>query len=149
MGLLSVCVAFDVLGLCLGSPIWRDVGFWNIAAGLVTAAPAVVSGLADFAAQVRGPRPERLATVHMTLMLSALGAFGMSLVFRRRPELSDWSLRLAAMAIDCLGTLLLAAGGWFGGELVYDHAVGVRQSGETAHPRATYILTIRAANRQG
>ena len=63
----------------------------------------------------------------MTLMLSALGAFGLSLVFRHSPELSDWSLRLVAMAIDCLGTLLLAAGGWFGGELVYGHAVGVRQ----------------------
>ena len=33
MGLLSVCVAFDVLGLCLGSPIWWQVGFWIIAAG--------------------------------------------------------------------------------------------------------------------
>jgi uncharacterized membrane protein len=127
MGLLSVCVAFDVLGLCLGSPIWWQVGFWNIAAGLVTAAPAVVSGLADFIAHVRGPRPERLAVVHLTLMLSALGAFGLGLVFRHGPELSDGSLRLVAVAIDCLGTLLLAAGGWFGGELVYGHAVGVRQ----------------------
>jgi uncharacterized membrane protein len=127
MGLLSICVAFDVLGFCLGSPIWWQVGFWNIAVGLVTAVPAMVSGLADFVAHVRGPRPERLAVVHMTLMLSALGVFGLSLVFRHGPELSDWWPRMVAIAIDCLGTLLLAAGGWFGGELVYGHALGVRQ----------------------
>ena len=91
------------------------------------AAPAVVTGLADFVAHVSRPPPGATGCGPHDFDAQRPGAFGLSLVVRHSPEFSDWSLRLVPMAIDCLGTLLLAAGGWFGGELVYGHAVGVRQ----------------------
>jgi len=61
-------------------------------------------------------------------MLAALGSFAVGLVLRHGPELVEPWRRGSATALDCLGTLLLAVGGWFGGELVYGHGVGMRKN---------------------
>ncbi len=127
LGLWAVSVPFDLLGLWFGSPVWWAVSFWNVVLGLVAAAPTAVAGMIDLAALVRGPRPERLALVHLSLMLSAAGVFAVSLVVRHGPEPAAGLPRLAITGIDVLGTLLLAIGGWFGGELVYGHGAGVRR----------------------
>jgi uncharacterized membrane protein len=126
IGLLSITVPFDVLGLWLGSPFWWAVSYWNIVAALVAAAPTVLSGFVDNAAFVRGSRPERLVVFHLTFMLCALGVFALSLVFRPDPEQASFLSLLAPLGFDCLGTLLLMIGGWFGGELVCGHGVGLR-----------------------
>lgn len=128
LGTWLVAAPFDVLGLWLGSPVWWVVSFWSIVAGLAAAGPTILSGMVDYAANVRGSRPERLAIIHMALMLTVVGVFALSLVCRHGPEPVDSASRLLATGCDCLGSLLLAVGGWFGGELVYGHGVGVRES---------------------
>jgi uncharacterized membrane protein len=128
MGTWLVSVPFDVLGLWSESPLWWAVSFWSIVAGLAAAAPTVLSGMVDYAVNVRGPRPERLAILHMTLMLIVAGLFALSLVCRHGPEPVDSASRLLATGCDCIGALMLVVGGWFGGELVYGHDVGLRDS---------------------
>lgn len=128
IGTWLVSLPFDVLGLCFGSPLWWAVSFWSIVAGMVAAAPTVISGMVDYATNVRGPRPERLAIIHMTVMLTVVGVFALSLVCRHGPEPVDFASCLLATGCDCFGAILLVVGGWFGGELVYGHGIGVRES---------------------
>ena len=127
IGTWLVSVPFDVLGLWLGSPLWWAVSFWSIVAGLAAAVPTVLSGMVDYTVNVRGSRPERLAIIHMTLMLTVAGVFALSLVCRHGPEPLESASRSLATCCDCIGALLLVVGGWFGGELVYGHGIGVRE----------------------
>jgi uncharacterized membrane protein len=120
-------VPFDVLGVWLESPFWWAAAYWNIIVALLAAIPTVLFGLTDYAAYVRGERPERLALLHMIVILSALGMFALSIVCRS-PEPNYSVPRLVPLIFDCLGMLLVAVGGWFGGELVYGHGIGMRKN---------------------
>jgi uncharacterized membrane protein len=126
IGLLSVAPPFDILGLWSGSDIWWAISYWNIVIALIAGMPTVITGIVDYLAFVRGSRPDRLALIHLTLMLSALGVFVMSLVFRHGSAPPESTSLLLVIGLDCFGTLLLMVGGWFGGELVYGHGVGFR-----------------------
>jgi hypothetical protein len=75
----------------------------------------------------------RTAYRHLVLMLLALASYGSSFGLRLR---DDGSASAAALGLSCLGLLGLLAGSYFGGDLVYHHAAGVRGKGlcEQAEP---------------
>lgn len=131
LGLLPAAIPLDVAGLWSGATFWWAASFWNIVMGLAAGIAAAVAGMLDYAAYVEGRRPQNLTVVHLTLMLSAGGVFAVGLIVRGGPEPGDATARWLAMSMDAVGALLLAAGGWYGGELVYGHGTGVR----TCEPR--------------
>lgn len=128
LGILSIALVFDIVGTWRGTAFWWSAAFWIIVVGLIAAIPTVATGLTDLAAFVQGGRPDRIAAFHMIFMLSALSIFVLSLVFREGPESNDPTARYWAIGLDLAGSVLLAVGGWFGGELVYGHATGVRKT---------------------
>jgi uncharacterized membrane protein len=126
LGLFATALPLDILAIGMD---WRSlwaVSFWNIALGLIAAVPTAMSGWLDFMAYVRGGRPERLALIHLTVMLSAVAVFAASLVFRHGPQPTDLFPATLVTATDTVGTLLIALGGWLGGELVYGNGIGIR-----------------------
>jgi uncharacterized membrane protein len=126
MALLSVAVLWDALGLARQEARWADFAFWSIAAGLASAVPAAVAGFVDYVRLEGDDSAGRAGLYHMAFMLCAAGFFGFSLLVRMRvfPGTGDG----AAIACDIGGFALLALGGWFGGELVFGHGVGVRDA---------------------
>lgn len=141
IGLLPASTAWDVLALAgLGGEgvFWR-VSFWTLAAGLVTAVPAVATGFPDFLALVRGPdssgaseRAADVAVYHLMTMLAAASAYAGSLLARGGPGPPEGSRLAWALALAGAGVLLLAVGGWLGGDLVYGHGVGIRRAPDPA-----------------
>ena len=50
LGLLATSVVFDIIHLATGSPMWGEVSFWMIAAGVIGGLLAAVFGLIDWLA---------------------------------------------------------------------------------------------------
>lgn len=109
IGILFLVIVLDVVGLPAAAG-------WALAVGVLAMAGAALAGFADYA-DTDGPARER-ATLHSTLMVAALVLY-----------LIDGALRLggpsgapasvAAVGVSVVAFLVLAAGGFVGGDVVY------------------------------
>ena len=105
VGALTLVIVLDVLG----QPVAADVG---LAFGVVTLLAAALAGLADYS-DTDGTARVR-ATVHGTLMTIALLLYLVSLVLR-----AAGGERGVPIAVSILAYLILAAGAFTGGDVVY------------------------------
>jgi uncharacterized membrane protein len=123
--LLSSAVAFDLAARATGSATWSATATHLTAAGLGTAVAAAIPGVIDYFGSVPAGKPHRDATTHALLNVSALACFG--LAFARRGQ--GGRLPASGLALSVIGTGLLSLAGWFGGQLIYHHHVGVDDEG--------------------
>ncbi len=122
LGLLPTAVIFDVVHIRTGNPLWAQIAFWMITAGIVGALAAAVFGLVDWLAIPRRTRAWRIGLLHGGGNVIVLAAFAASWWLRHRaPEAPSRT----AFAIALGGTLLAVVTGWLGGELVDRLGVGV------------------------
>jgi uncharacterized membrane protein len=123
LGLLVAAVIFDFADLVGGSSTLGDVGFWNIAAGLVGGLLAATAGLVDLLAIPGGTRAKRVGTIHGATNAGVVLVF--AIVWFVRLAGND---RAAGGGLFVLELVALAAAGvaaWLGGELVDRLGVGV------------------------
>jgi uncharacterized membrane protein len=123
LGLFLSAVVFDALYLWRGTPAFGEVGYWNIAAGIIGGLLAAVFGLIDWLAIPAGTRAKRIGLLHggsMVLVVTAFAAawWMRTSAFEQIPTTNVFLLELAALA---LGTVAA----WLGGELVDRLGVGV------------------------
>lgn len=124
-GLLGVAPLWDALGAWRGGEVWWAVSYWSVAAGLAAAGAAAAAGAVDYAAIEQGDAALDAANRHMLLMLGALAPYFLGMFLRGgRGGPEGWTA-LAVVLLDGAGLLLLSAGGWYGGHLVFHHGVGV------------------------
>jgi uncharacterized membrane protein len=114
LGLLFVSVLWDALGWIRGEALWSALSFWCITVGLVTALPAAAAGLTEIGGL--DERAMQICIRHISLVLTAILLFGASVVMRGGGTALPPP---AAVCFSVLGAAVLAAGGWYGGELVY------------------------------
>jgi uncharacterized membrane protein len=95
-------------------------------AGLIMALLAMLAG--GFELRTIDSRSEamRIATWHMMLMATVWFCFLAALVLQVSAGLDRSTSPLAAAACAVAGFLLMIAGAWFGGRLVYDFGVAVK-----------------------
>jgi len=106
IGVLTLVIGLDVLG----QPVAADVG---LVFGVLTLLAAAAAGLADYSDTDGSARVR--ATVHGTLMTVALALYLVSLAIRATGP-SD---RAVPIAISIAAWLVLAAGAYVGGDVVY------------------------------
>jgi uncharacterized membrane protein len=111
------------LYLWRGTPAFGEVGYWNIAAGIIGGLLAAVFGLIDWLAIPSGTRAKRIGLLHGSSMVLVVTAFAAAWwmrtsAFEQIPTTNVFLLELAALA---LGTVAA----WLGGELVDRLGVGV------------------------
>jgi nitrite reductase/ring-hydroxylating ferredoxin subunit/uncharacterized membrane protein len=104
IGAFTLLILFDLLG----QPGASDV---SLVLGLLAMIGAAAAGLADYTDTDDHPRI--VATVHATIMIVTLVVFLLSLVLRLG------SGRGVAVILDFVGYLLISAGAYVGGEVVY------------------------------
>jgi uncharacterized membrane protein len=88
--------------------------------GLAGAAASALAGLADWS-EIRDPQPRRIGAVHALLNIGATALFATSCFARHRNKNRAGGRALAAAAYA-----LVFLSAHLGGNLVYEHGVGVR-----------------------
>lgn len=123
LGLLSMAIVFDIVYLATNDPVFAEIAFWNIGAGIIGGLAAAVFGLIDWLAIPKDTRAKRLGLWHGGGNLVVVLLFIASWILRLpdhvyAPDLLPFVLGLIAVA-----TAVVTA--WLGGELVYRLRVAV------------------------
>ena len=124
LGAWTGTVAFDAIAAISGGA--GDSGMDTAAdatlvLGLVGAVGAAVTGMNDWA-EVKQAAPRRIGAMHAWLNVAATGIFVASLMARRRK-----GSRSTGRALAALGYLVVSASAHLGGNMVYEHGVGVSE----------------------
>jgi uncharacterized membrane protein len=118
-----------------GGAIWKDVAWYTLGGGIVGALLAAVPGFIDFLT-ITDARARQAGIVHLVSNIIALVFFGVSFWLRWIAIVS-----VVPTALSIVGLAALGVAGWFGGELVFVHSMGVtppednRAKGSTSHRR--------------
>ena len=112
-------VVFDTLAALGAGEKLDHAADATLILGMVGALGAAVTGMNDWADTEGASR--RIGTVHALLNTVALGLFGASWLQRR-----ESGSRATARALAALGYVVLSASAHLGGNLVYEHGVGVQ-----------------------
>ena len=124
VGLLGTSLVWDALGLWRGEPVWWAISFWSVALGLAAAGAAATAGFVDYAAIAQDDPAQPTAIRHMLFVLGALAPYATSLAVRGGSAAPSGQTAVGVLLLEGLGLLLLSAGGWYGGHLVFHHGVG-------------------------
>jgi len=138
LGLFVAAVIFDLVRVLTGDDTFGEVGYWNIAAGLVGAVLAAATGLADWTAIPAGTRARRIGLLHGAGNTVVLLLFLVSWLLRM-----DETAHVAGPGVFALEVVAIgigAAAAWLGGELVDRLGIGVD---EDANPDAPSSLSGR------
>ncbi len=109
IGILFLVIVFDFFAM-------PDAAFWALAIGILAMLAAAVAGYADYA-DTDGKARER-ATLHSSLMLLALVFYLVSFALRSGKGPLD-AVDGPAALLSVVGFLILSAGAYVGGDVVY------------------------------
>ena len=135
IGAFVIATLADVLYIGRQLVFWYDVARVSIVIGLLSAAVAAIAGLIDYFGVAMPPAARRVASFHLGLNVVVLLLYAISLVLRwERPPLEPvgWGW---AMTLSTLALMVLGASGWLGGQLVFEHRIGVLEEGRTQEAR--------------
>ena len=126
IGLWVFSVVADLVShLGWGGAIWKDVAFYTLGGGIVGALLAAIPGFIDFLS-ITQARARQVGIIHLVSNVIALVIFGASFWLR-------WIgvVGFLPVLFSIVGLVALSAAGWFGGELVFVHNMGVTPPKET------------------
>ena len=91
---------------------------------LVFTIPTAITGFADWLYIEGGTPLWRTATIHLSAMLTATVVFAIA-AGAGHADYTDGSVGGGSLVLTLVGYVLLAAGGWLGGALVFTHGMRV------------------------
>jgi uncharacterized membrane protein len=107
---------------------WARASVWLLGLGILTAVAAAVTGIMDF---INIPRARKRTAGWAHMLLNA-GALVLSIInFSLRFNNPQGAILPVGIVLSGIVGGLLLASGWFGGELMFRHKVGIVGSGET------------------
>ena len=118
VGAWTAAIAFDAIGALGAGGAMDKAADASVVVGLVGAVGAAVTGMNDWSG-VKSPAARRIGAVHGLLNVAATGLFIASSVQRGRGQ------RSSGRALAALGFVLTGVSAHLGGNLVYEHGVGV------------------------
>jgi uncharacterized membrane protein len=121
VGTWTAAVVFDSVAVLSGDRTLNRAADAAVVLGLAGAVGAAVTGMNDWAETKGAPR--RIGAVHAVLNVAATGLFAASCVARCRNRSRSVGRSLAA-----LGLVLVGVSAHLGGNLVYEHGIGVQDT---------------------
>ena len=104
------------------------VGAWTANVGLAGAALSALAGLADWS-EIKKPQPRRIGLIHGLLNAGATALF-ISSCFARHGSKN----RASGRALAAAGYTLVVLSAHLGGNLVYEHGIGIQQNSQSTSP---------------
>ncbi len=120
IGLWVFSFVSDLIYAGGGNTLWAVLAYYTMAGGILGALAAAIFGAIDLFSITTG-ETRRIGLVHMSLNLLIVVLFVINLWKRAGTEVP--SAGLIWLSGISIGLLLVS--GWFGGELVFRHGVGV------------------------
>lgn len=120
----------DLLYWNAGSDFWARMSFWLITAGFVSGVFAGIAGLVDFLT-IQRARAHKAGWIHMTGNVVVLVISFVNAALRigsPTARIVPWGFTLSIVTAALLGIT-----GWYGGELVFRHMIGVTGHGGADH----------------
>jgi uncharacterized membrane protein len=130
IALLSTSLLWDVLSHSSHARMWQPMAYWTLIVGLLAGVAAVTLGMVDATRYVwieersLSRATQRMAIVHIALVMSGLIVFGASLYVRHSTGIATGSTGTLPLILSASGTVLILGGAALGGELVYAKGVG-------------------------
>jgi uncharacterized membrane protein len=125
--LLATAVVFEILFLLTKRDSLRVAAYWMLLAGVIGAGLAVLSGLGAEDRIAHGETVHEIMEEHEKLAFITTGIFGVVAVWRLwRERVMSRGERIAALCLALVGSGFLVSTGQHGGELVFDHAAGIK-----------------------
>ena len=128
IGLYTAAFLADVAYIFTKDPFWFRMAFWCIAFGMLGNLVAIITGLPDFLALKKEVPPAwNAATTHLVVGLGLLVLFGIDFALHNWGEPLPGGDSILPLLLSLGGASLLGLQGWYGGELVFRHKVGVEE----------------------
>ena len=124
VGSWTASVVFDSLAAITGSKALDNAADASVLLGLAGAVGASITGLNDWA-EIKAEAPRRIGAMHALTNIAATGIFLWSALARRKG-----ASRPLARSLAALGAVLIAGSAHLGGNMVYEHGIGVEAGGK-------------------
>ena len=121
VGSWTAAVIFDTIGALAGNRSMDKAADALVVLGLLGAMGAAVTGMSDWS-EVRREAPRKVGAVHALLNVAATGVFAGSWWARRQRN-----TRSTARALASLGFVILSFSAHLGGNMIYEHGIGVER----------------------
>ena len=112
------CICDLVYILRFGDDLWKGMAFFSMAAGVISALLAAVTGYFDYRSLV-GSIVQRIGRWHMAMNLFIVVLFALNWWLRLNGQAGD----ILPFGLSLIGLAMLGISSWLGGELVYVHGV--------------------------
>ena len=127
--LLLFAVLFDALGAVTRRDSLKAAGFWCLLAGVAGTLLAIGAGLMAEDRVEHSERAHDLMETHETLAFVVLGIFGVLALWRLVRRVLSRKEETVYLTVGIVGVAILVATAKIGGNLVFDHGLGL--SGHT------------------
>jgi len=128
IGLYTLAFLCDVAFMVLSDPFWFRMAFWTLVFGMVFHLVAAVTGMPDYLAVIRMKTDaRRVAHSHLIFGISLLVIQGLNLGIRDGGTLPIDGTITLPFIVNLIAVSVLSLQGWYGGELVYRHKVGIEE----------------------
>lgn len=140
IGLYTLSLVCDLLYVLAPDSFWFRMAFWAIAFGLLTHLMAAATGFPDFLAVMKERADTRRpAATHLIFGIGLLVVQGLNLAVRNFGEIPAGGSIAFPLIMNVIGVSLTGIQGWYGGELVYKHWVGVElPASQSENPSAKH-----------
>jgi uncharacterized membrane protein len=119
IGMFVLAAGLGVIGKAGGLDDNAGPAMWlALIGGLIAAVPTATTGMADWLVLPWGSERWRTATWHLTAMVTAVVLFALA-AWRQHPGYRDGDVTTGGLILALAGVVVLTAGGWLGGKLVF------------------------------
>jgi uncharacterized membrane protein len=132
LALFVTATIFDLIALGSDNAAFDEVGYWNIAAGIVGAVVAALTGLLDWTGIPGGTRAKRIGLLHGGANSVVLVLFVIS--WLTRVDNNAHAASAGLVIVQVLAVLISSFAAWLGGELVDRLGIGVDQDAHADAP---------------
>jgi uncharacterized membrane protein len=145
IGILCGSAIFDVVWLFTGDPQWANVSYYMIVVGVISGLVASIAGLWDYLDIPVQTRARSVGFTHAVISACSLLVFALAWFVRyRTAHIPD----VLALSLSFGGVAIVSVAGWYGGELVARHGIGVADdAGLDAERSITTTLSREATEK--
>lgn len=126
-GLLPFSFVMDVMHLTTGDASYAQAGYHCMWGGYIGALAAASAGAVDYFAIPNDSHTKKIANIHAGLNAGLILLYTANLVIRKANDRKPSTVSTILSAIGADGLLVSA---WYGGHMVYEHGMRVKEESE-------------------